>query len=335
MKKLMVRKTGIVFVLFVMLVSGQLWAQKITIKLASIAPENTPWGEALNRMAADWSRVTNGEVELVVYHNGVAGDEAEALRKLRLNQVQAAVFTAQGLKSVMPDVMTISYPFLIRNNAELERVLSVIKPELSAQIAQNFVTLALTRAGWVQVFSKAPVFTPDDMRRQKMGSSPDDLETMQAFRAMRYQMVPVSINDILVSLNSGTIDATYLSPVMMAAGQLFAKANNMMDLSIAPFMGGILINQTAWRRIPERYRSQLLAICKGVETEIDGSTTKLEADAISTMERYGLRINRLSPEQKQQWFDEMARYENSLVNIFNRDLYLKIKRILEEYRKGN
>jgi TRAP-type C4-dicarboxylate transport system substrate-binding protein len=274
-------------------------------------------------------------VDLVIYHGGTAGDEAEVLRKLRLNQIQAAVFTSSGLKSVMPEVMTVSYPLLIRNNAELDAVLSRIRPELDAGIARNgFVTLAWAKVGWVQIFSRAPVFTPADLRRQKMATGADDQQMLQAFRTMGFQMVPVEMNDVLVSLNAGMLDAVYWSPVAVAAGQIFSVANNMVDLNLAPFMGGILMNNTAWRRIPDRYRDRLLESSKRIEREIDGSIARLEADALSTMVRYGLRINRPSPAQMQEWYNEMARYESSLVDIFDRNLYFRIKGILEEYRRG-
>jgi len=45
----------------------------ITINLASLVPENTPWGSAINRMAADWERATNGEVQVIVFHNATPG----------------------------------------------------------------------------------------------------------------------------------------------------------------------------------------------------------------------------------------------------------------------
>jgi TRAP-type C4-dicarboxylate transport system substrate-binding protein len=329
------KKTGIIL-LFLLLAAGQVGAQqKITFKLASLAPENTPWGVALNRMAAEWSTITNGEVDVVIYHGGVAGDEAEVLRKLRLNQIQAAVLTSQGLKSVMPEALTLSYPMLIRNNAELGVVLARIRPELDAGIARNgFVTMAWTNVGWLQIFSRAPVFTPADMRRQRLGTNADDQQMLQAFSAMGFPMVTVDLNNVLVSLNAGQLDAVYWSPIFAASAQIFGVAGNMIDLNLAPFMGGILMNQTAWRRIPERYRSRLMESSKRIEREVDNSIARLEADAINTMVRHGLTINRPSPAQLQEWYDDMARHENRLTEIFDRTLYLRIKGILEEYRRG-
>jgi TRAP-type C4-dicarboxylate transport system substrate-binding protein len=323
--------------LVLLLAAAPLFAQrKVTIKLASLAPENTPWGAAINRMATEWAAATNGEVELVVFHNAVAGDESEVLRKLNINQIQAAVFTSSGLSSVMPDVMTISYPLLIRTDAELETVLSKIRPELDAKITQNgFVTLAWARAGWVKIFSRSPVYTPMDLRRQKLGTSPDDLKMIQAFRAMGFQMIPVNLSDVLVSLNGGMLDAVYQSPVFAAGFQVFGVAKNMSTLNLAPFMGGILMNQTAWRRIPDKYKKQLMAICKQLESEIDGSIAKLEADAISTMSKYGLAVNQPNPQQMQEWYDDISRHESELAGpIFSKDLYQKINAILADYRKG-
>jgi TRAP-type C4-dicarboxylate transport system substrate-binding protein len=117
--------------------------------------------------------------------------------------------------------------------------------------------------------------------------------------------------------------------------QLFGIAKNMTNINIAPFMGGILMNNTAWRRIPEQYQEQLRAVCKQVETDIDGSFSRLEADAISTMSRYGLNVLQLNSRQVQEWYDDMAKYESSLAGpIFNRPLYQRIKLILEDYRRG-
>jgi len=314
-----------------------LFAQQ-RIRLASLVPENTPWGAAINKMAADWARATNGQVEVIVYHNAVAGDEGEVLRKLNINQLQAAVFTSIGMNSVMPEIMAISYPFLIRDNDELDAVLKKIRPELDVKIQQNgFVNLAWARAGWVKIFSKTPVFVPNDLRRIKLGAGADELEMIQAFKLMQYQIVPTTLSEILVSMNGGMLDAVYQSPIFAAGSQIFGVAKNMTDINVAPFMGGVVMNSNAWRRIPDRFKPQLLAICKQMETNIETSIVNLENEAVSNMLRYGLIKNELTPQQRQEWYNDMARYENTLLGpnpIFNREYYNKIKTILDDYRRG-
>jgi TRAP-type C4-dicarboxylate transport system substrate-binding protein len=315
-----------------------LFAQRtITIRLASLVPENTAWGQAINRMAAEWSRATNGEVEVIVFHGGTAGDESEVLRKLRINQLQAAVFSSVGLNSVTPEIMAFSYPFLIRNDAELDEVMRRLKPDLDARMQQSgFVTLAWARAGWVKLFSRTPVSTPAELKRLRMATGTDDQQLIQGFRLMGYQTVSVNMTEILVALNSGRVDAIISSPIYVAGNQLFGITRNMTDVNISPFMGGILMNNTAWRRIPERFRPQLLEISRRIEREIEASISSLESESVSAMVRHGLQIIDLNSEQMQVWYDDTARYENNLIGgsnpVFHREYYLRIKDILTEFR---
>jgi len=85
---------SLVVILLFFIVSPLFAQAKVTIRLASLVPENTAWGAGINRMAAEWSKITNGEVEIIVFHNGTAGGEGEVLRKLKINQIQAAVLQA-------------------------------------------------------------------------------------------------------------------------------------------------------------------------------------------------------------------------------------------------
>ncbi|MCL1993553.1 MAG: TRAP transporter substrate-binding protein DctP [Spirochaetes bacterium] len=336
-------RPSVFFLFFVVLamLASPVFAQRgrtVTIRLASLAPENTPWGAALNQMAAEWAQVTNGAVEVIVFHNATAGNEQEVLRRLRVNQIQAAVFTSIGLNSIAPEVMAISYPFLIRDNEELDVVLNQLRPELERSIEQSgFVPLAWSRSGWLRIFSRSPVLTPEELRRQRMGANANEMELMQAFRLMGYQIVPVPTN-VLISLNGGMVDAVNMSPIYAAASQAFGVARNMTNINVSPFMGGIFMNQTAWRRIPERYRPQLLEISRRMEREMDAAIMNLETQAINTMANHGLVIHDLTPAQRQLWFDEIARHENALVGpvnpVFNREFYQRISAILAAHRAG-
>jgi TRAP-type C4-dicarboxylate transport system substrate-binding protein len=307
---------------------------KTLIKLASLAPEATPWGEALNQMAKEWSEASNGEVELRIYHNAVAGNESDVLRKLKQNQIQAAVFTSFGMNTINPQIMTLSCPFFIRDDTELDLVLEALKPELEAGINNaGFYMLAWSKAGWARFFSKTPVFVPDDIKKLKVGTSEDAPELTNAFKMMGYQMVPIGQNDVVVGLNSGRIEALYQSPVNAAGLQLFGIARYMASVNIAPIMGGIVMNQSAWAAIPERYKPELLRIIKRIEGEMDNAIQQLDADAIKAMTGYGLTINTVSAEQERLWREDVERALPSLLGTtFNAGIYEKITAIVNAHR---
>ncbi|MDR2397839.1 MAG: TRAP transporter substrate-binding protein DctP [Spirochaetaceae bacterium] len=328
---------GLFAVLFLLAAPGALFAQRtITLKLASMAPENTPWGAALNRIAAEWSAISKGEVELRVYHNGVAGGEADVLRKLKLNQIQGVVLTSAGLNLIDPQIMTLSTPFLIRNDAELDRVLRDLQPLLEENInKQGFFTLAWAKSGWVKIFSRREVFVPQDLKRQKLGLSPETPELGQAFKVMGYQMVPTMLQDTLSALNSGMIDAVCQSPALVGGMQVFGIAKHMASINIAPFMGSIVLNKRAWDRVPEAYKPRIAAASRRIANEMGASITQMEAEVIRTMTGLGLKVNQLSPDQEQAWYTDVeGAMPNLLESTFNRELYQKITSILQQYRSG-
>lgn len=308
--------------------------RKTTIKLVSLVPENTPWGTLLKRMAREWSAATRGEVELVIYHN-VKSSEADVLRQLNMNQIQAAMLSTFGMKLISPEIMTLSCPFLIRNNEELDLVLNSLKGDLEKKINdKGYFTLAWSKIGWVRFFSKSPVFVPADLKRQRLGTSDTEPELLEAFKAMGYQMAPVAMSQILVSLSGGQIDAVYQSPVNAGGFQIFGLAKNMASIKVAPFLGSIILNQRTWRAIPDRHKGELLRIARQVEAELDNSVQALENEVIQTMANYGLVINQISPQQEQIWFDDVSGTLPRLVGtLFDRETYGRIDNLLKAYRE--
>jgi len=322
--------------LLVFLINPLFAQRKITIKMASPIPEKTPWGAFFNQMASDWRRITNGEVELVVYHNSVAGTESDVVRSLKLNQLQAAVLSTLGLYEISPEIMTLSCPFLIRSDDELDLVLSQVIGGIEEKInSKGYFTVGWARVGWVKFFSKAPVYVPADLKKQKMGAVADQAELNRIFKTMGFQVVPIERNDILIALSSNMVEAVFQSPIAVGGMQAFGVAKNMASINVAPFLGGIIINQRTWASIPEKYKPQMIDAVRRNQAKLDLEIRSMEDDMIKTMGNYGLRVNQLSAQQEQLWYDEIGRTMPSLIGtVFDRDIFRRVEAILQNYRNG-
>jgi len=330
-----VKLLRIVILLAFILPTGPVFAQRaVTIKMASIVPENTPWGKFLNRVALEWRKITDGQVNVIVYHNGTAGKEDEVVRNLKVNQMQAGVLSTFGLTEIAPEVMTLSCPFFIRNDDELDLIFREMKPELEEKInSKGFYTVAWARVGWVKIFSKAPVFTPSDLKNQKLATNGEYEKLNQAFKTMGFQMVPVAQDDILVALNSPMVDAVYSSPIAAGGMQVFGLARNMASINIAPFIGAIIINRRTWNSIDNRYKAGMIEAIRKAEAELDREVRELEDNMIKTMGDYGLKVNQLTPAQEQLWYDEIDRAVPGMIGtFFDRGTYNHIQAILREQR---
>jgi TRAP-type C4-dicarboxylate transport system substrate-binding protein len=311
--------------------------ETLEVKIASPLPKDSPWGRTLDRMAVEWSRITNNQVRLRVLHGGTEGGEGKMLLSLASNTIQAAVFTSFGLSAINPAVMTLSTPFLIRTDEELDAVLPEIQGELEARINQtDYVIVAWSKVGWVNIFSKDPVFVPEDLRRQKIATNADSSDLNEAFKRMGFQLVDTDIVDVGTKLMSGAIMAVYQSPAGVAAYQLHIQLKNMLSLNIAPVMGGIVANKVTGKKIEElnpRDPQELIRATRRVAAELDASMQQTVVNAVSVMTRGGLKINRPSPVQEQVWYSDMERVITALLGTtFDRDIYQKINAVLLRQR---
>src|SRR5262245_47066475 len=130
-------------------------AQAAVVKLATLVPEGSVWDKALRDMGAEWASATQGRVALRVYPGGVAGDEPDVVRKMRIGQLQAAAITTAGLASIDPAFNVFNVPMFFTSYPELFSTLDKLEPVLKQRLeAKGFVLLSWGHGGWVYFFTK-------------------------------------------------------------------------------------------------------------------------------------------------------------------------------------
>ena len=335
------KKSAFLFVLLFLFSLGMVYAQRgtaradvVNIRFASPLPRNSEWGRALDRMAAEWQRATNDHVRVVVSHDGREGSELRMLSSLASNSIQVGIFTSAGINEICPAVINLSIPFLIGNEAEFDMVLADVLPVLETRTKDEFVILAWSKGGWVYVFSREQVLTPTDLRRQRLGTSAELSDMNTVFRTMGYNLIETDLTSVGQRLASGAVNAIYVIPSAVAPMQLHRSLNHMLDLPISPILGAIVINRVTWNKISTANQQEMLRVARGIAREFDQSMARTEANAISAMSRDGLIINRQTPAQQEVWRTDIRSALPSLIgNVFDRDIYNRITRVLERARR--
>jgi TRAP-type C4-dicarboxylate transport system substrate-binding protein len=272
-----------------------------------------------------------------VLHGGTEGSEAKMHLSLASNTIQAAVFTSFGLNAIDPIMMTMSAPFLIRTEAELTEVMKEVQGELEVKLNKgDYFIVAWSKAGFVNIFSKEPVNTPDDLKRQRIASNAEAEDMNTAFKTMGFQVIESDWSDVGPKLATGAVMAAYQQPAAIAAFQLHTQLKNMLSINVAPVLGGIVVNQVTWRRIGAmnpRYQQELMRVTRQIADELDKSMQRTVSEAVAAMKREGLKENVPTAAQAQLWYNEVDRVVPALVGTtFDRDLYNKITTILTRFR---
>jgi len=307
----------------------------VRIKIGSQAPDRSPWGKALNEVAAEWSKLSGGRVLVEIYAGAIAGNELDQIRKLRIGTLQGAVFSNVGLNIIERSVFVLSTPFLFTAQEEFEYVFDNLKPGFERQIEdKGYKVLLWTLAGWTHFFARDKVIFPEDLKKHKVAISGSDPEMEQAWKEMGFHVVPMDVKDLMVGLQTGMVTATYMPTLIAGSGQYFALMRHMLPLKLAPLIGGLLLSERVWDSIPETFRGPMLEAVDRLSRRLYEETNQLEVDALKAMADNGLIIDDVPADALDKWREFAARGMGELVGkAFPREMYDQALAHLAELRK--
>lgn len=306
-----------------------------TIKLGSLAPKGSPWDKSLRQLAREWSRISGGKVKMKIYPGGIAGDEGDMLRKMRFGQLDASGITGVGLARIFPGVITIQLPYLIRTDKEMVYVLKNIRRYLEKNLEKKgFKVIIWNIAGWTYFFSKKPIISPDDLKKQKIFVWEGDSDLTQTWKELGFHPVPIAATEIMTSLQSGMIDTLATSPLLAASYQWFGIAKHMCTMKWSPFVGAVVVTKKTWKKIKPEWQEKFIKSAEKIGKKMQRHTLKTDKEAIKTMKKYGLKQHSVPKKIQKKWEKVV---EQGLRKLFgktvHKETYEKVKKLLAEYHK--
>jgi TRAP-type C4-dicarboxylate transport system substrate-binding protein len=311
-------------------------AGAVVIKIGSIAPSRSPWDKALEKVARDWERISNGTVQVRIFPGGIAGSEQDMIRKMRLGVLQGGVFTSMGLSKIEPSITVLNIPLLFHSAEEFGVVFDKMKPAFEKKIEEKGFKIVLwTHAGWVNFFTKEPVIYPEDLKKLKISVTDNDPEIEQVWKKMGYEVVPGDFKDLMVQLQSGMVSAAYLPALLAGAGQYFAVVPHMLSMTLAPLVGSLILSDKAWASIPADLHQPFIAAITEASRGLLEETQGLEADAVKMMKENGLIVHDAPPAALEKWRQMAAEGVSDLIGPrFSKEMYDRIVGYIQEFRKA-
>lgn len=305
-----------------------------TIKLGTVAPANSPWDLVLRRLAADWSRISDGAVELKIFPGGIAGDEPDMIRKMRIGQLHAATLTAGSLNDLYPGMLALASPMLIRTDDEMLAVLDEMAPFFEQQLEERgFVAVMWSPIGWVKFFARQPLRSLDDLRRQTLWIGAAGSAEIRAWQQAGFDVVALPVTEVTTALQSGMIDAYLASPLAAASFQWFGLTPHMNDLRLAPLYGALVISKRVWERIPADLRPRLRAVAQAAGERLSASAHEQDDLAVHVMRAHGLQVHPATAALEQEWQATVAREFQGLIGpVIDPDAYRLVTERVTAYR---
>jgi len=316
--------------------NGRAAEAKYLFKIGSLAPEGSVWARRFNDFTKEVSEKTNGEVAFKVYAGGVMGDDRAMYRKMRVGQLQGGGFTMTGISEVVGDFRILGIPFLFKNYDEVDRVIAGIFPTFQKKFNDNGLELlAMSEVGFIYTMSTKPVTSIATLRQSKSWAPENDPVSQAFLKTIGITPIPLTIPDVLSSLQTGLIDTVYNSLYGAIVMQWFTRTSYLTDVPFGYAYGGLIFSKSAFDKLPPAYATICRDLARKHLAGLLADTRKSNDEAMATLKKNGVKLVSF-PEND---LAELRKYRDQMVqgisgSAFSRDIYDETLRLLTEARKN-
>jgi len=285
------------------------------IRIATLAPRQSPLGEEYQKLKIGLREATNGQVNLQMYYGGVAGDESSVVRKMRVGQLDGALITSAGLGALVRSVLVLQAPGLIVTYPELELVRNELGPRFEELFRKaGYELIAWGDAGRVRMFSKEKIRAPADLRSARPWAWRDS-PTMQAFlKAAGANGVLLGLPEVYSALQTGMIDTVIASSVAVMSFQWFTKLKTMAKQSSGIVVGAFIIKKDKVDALPPEGKKYLETQVYNLDSKaVDDETTEKLKERLKVINLIGSASSWQAVQYTARWSLAGRLYSKSLL----------------------
>ncbi|WP_240349351.1 TRAP transporter substrate-binding protein [Halomonas binhaiensis] len=181
------------------------WAQRRYKRTGTSTPDSVAHSFAEKTEVAE---KTEGRIEPKVYHNGVLGDQPDAIEQTRNGALDFANFNMGPMGPIVPATNVLSLPFLFNSEEDMYRLMD---GDIGQRFADALEEKGLVALSWFGSGARSmyntqhPIETPDDVKGLKLRVMNNDLY-VDMINALGGNATPMAYSEVYQSLKTGVID---------------------------------------------------------------------------------------------------------------------------------
>lgn len=271
-------------------------ADSVELRVATLAPAGSPSMAVHERAASEIRQKTSGRVTVRFFEGDSQGDERDFVRKIQLGQLDGAHLTGVGLSMIDPSIRVLELPGLFATLGEVDFVAGKLWPTFSKRFERKGFRLgARGEVGWVYLYSKTRVDKLTGLGALKPWVWGDDRILQTLLTRLGARAIPLGVPEVDASLTSGRINACYGAPTAAVAFQWYTKVQHALSLPLHYSTGGTVYAMSAWKKISAADQRIVASVDSASAKRLRKVLRKANTDALQTMQRRGVSVNRPSP----------------------------------------
>ncbi len=269
-------------------------AAAVVLRWGEVLPADHPSVQMAFRVAERVKELTQGRVTVQVFPGGQLGSTREQIENVTLGTQHMTTEGAAAISQFVPALGVIEAPYVWRDAAHLQKVMS---GPLGRHLAQQLVdkagirVLGTTYYGVRQLTTtNKPVRTVADMREFKL-RVPENEVFLAMARAWGAKPTPMPFGELYLALKLGVVDGQE-NPLPTIDSGKFYEVQKYLVLTrhiLTPRL--VLINERTFRTLLNTADQQALvrAVAEGIAWQ-DREILRLEATLLDKFRRAGMEV---------------------------------------------
>lgn len=261
---------------------------KTTFKIGTLAPDGSVWTLHFKNFIKEVEEKTQKEVTFKLYPGGIMGDDITMYRKMRAGQLHGGGFTMAGIAGIIPDFQILSIPFLFENYQEIDNATRYALPYFKEEFAKKGLELiGFSEVGFIYQMSSSPIATLDDLQTRKSWTPSGDKVSATFLKSLGITSIPLTIPDVLSSIQTGFVDTVYNSLYGTIIMQWFHKASYITDVPYGYAYGGIALSRKHFLKLSKETQNIIHQAAQKHFTVLNSETRRLNLESREVLQKKG------------------------------------------------
>ena len=307
------------------------------LRVASMAPEGTAWARELKAYGRDVEGLTGGDLRVKLYLGGIAGDEAAVPGRIHKGQLDGEM-AAVTCEAMAPSLRVLRVPGMIRRREEAIYIIDRLRPMVDAEFRKSgFVLLGVTWFGSDILFTRTPVRSMEELRKQRLWIWNLDLVWQSAMTKIGLQVVPMPVAEAGRAYDEGRIDGVLALPSAALVYQWSTRSRYFTDLPIAAMAGCNFVSTTAFESLPTASQAALRQAAAKLSFRFSEANGALEDALLGRLfEKQGVKAQPASESFRTIFFDAAKEARDRLPNdVVPAALITQVMGWLSDYRASH
>lgn len=296
----------------------------VTLRISHVLAEDHPTHTTLvDFFKPEIEKNSNGTIKVEIYPNAQLGSDRQAIESVSMNQLEMTVPGGPVLSGFYEPYMVYDLPFLFSSReAAYAACDGELREELSKGLLEehNVRILGIGENGFRHTTTnKGPINTPSDLKGMKIRTMESPLH-LATFRSFGANPTPMGFNELFTALQQGTVDGQENPIAIIYTSKLYEVQEYMVMDGHYYVNCPYLINEDFWNKLTADQQKVVQDATNLTVTEQRKALAAQEEEYLVKLEEAGLKINRLSDENKQLFIDAAQVVYPEFTNKFGTDL---------------